>query len=266
MLSRRLISMDKSNRILRLDKKAVKKIFAAIILLLLTIFILSYFDIKLIFLNTTPTGGDIPAHNYLVSHLKNSLLNQGKIISWAQGWWAGFPMFQYYFCLPYLITVLLGFLIPLNIAFKIMSILGILGLPVCVYYSLKWMGFEDDINMLGAISMVPFLFTTAHNMWGVNIYSTLAGEIGNSIGFSIMVLFLGSFYKDIKEVKFSLRTIILYVLLFSAHFFTTIIAGLTVFFLMFIIGSILQPSVENAIGLAVFPFAVGFVRKRAYDR
>ncbi|MFH0925790.1 MAG: hypothetical protein V1872_09220 [bacterium] len=214
--------------------KNLNRLYQFVVLIILIIFILSYLNPKLIFSNTTPTGGDIPAHVYLVSHLKKSLINKGKIISWAQGWWAGFPMYQYYFCLPYILMAILSFLIPVNIAFKIIANAGIVLLPISVFFSLKWMKFEDEIPSLGAISTILFLFTTAHNMWGVNIYSTLAGEIANSISFVIMVLFLGSFYKDIKQVRFSLWTVILYILLFYSHFFTTIVASVTVFFLPFL--------------------------------
>ncbi|MFH1683386.1 MAG: hypothetical protein ABIA67_00740, partial [Candidatus Margulisiibacteriota bacterium] len=91
-----------------------KNVFIAVVLLLLSLFLLSFFDLRYILLNTTPTGGDTPAHNYLVKHLKETFLSRGAIISWAKGWWCGFPMFQYYFSFPYLAMAALSLFVPLN--------------------------------------------------------------------------------------------------------------------------------------------------------
>jgi len=224
------------NEVLAWIQKHKNRLFSVLILTLLTLFLLSYFDLRYLLLNTTPTGGDTPAHNYLAKHLKETFFNRGAIISWAKGWWCGFPMYQYYFFLPYFAMALLSFIIPFNIAFKIISILGILFLPLGVYFSLKWMDFEDPIPLLGSIAMLPYLFVNTHTMWGVNIYSTLAGEISNSISFVFFVLFLGSFYQDMKEIKFRLRSVILFVLLLYTHFFTSIIAAGVAFFLLFLFG------------------------------
>ena len=169
-------------------RRNLNSLFTIFIILSLTIFLLSYFDLRLIFLNTIPVGGDTPAHNYLVRHLKKTLLNNFSIISWAKGWWCGFPMYQYYFFLPYFIMILLNLFLPLNIAFKIVSISGIIFLPFAVYLSLRWMKFNQNICLIGSILMLPFLFVDKHTMWGVNIYSTLAGEISNSISFVLFVI------------------------------------------------------------------------------
>ncbi|MFA5113052.1 MAG: hypothetical protein WC529_02015 [Candidatus Margulisiibacteriota bacterium] len=218
-----------------MDKYA-RRLLAAAVLIILTAFLLSYFDLRYILLDTTPTGGDTPAHNYLVRHLAETFFSRGAVISWAPGWWCGFPMYQYYFFFPYWVMALLGAVIPLNIAFKIISILGILLLPAAVYFSLKWLDFGEPVPLIGAIMAVPFLFVETHTMWGVNIYSTLAGEISNSISFLFFVLFLGSFYGDMKSVRFRLRTVFLFTLMFYTHFFTSVIAGVVSFALLFLFG------------------------------
>jgi len=207
----------------------------AAILIVQFFFLLDYFDLDYILLDTTPTGGDTPAHNYLAQHLRETLFAHGSIIGWAKGWWCGFPMYQYYFSLPYAVMAMLGLLIPPNIAFKIVSIWGILFLPLSVYVSLRWLEFEEPIPLISAIAMTPFLFVDSHTMWGVNIYSTLAGEIANSISFVFFVLFIGSFFGDMKEVRFRLRTVVLLTLIFYSHFFTSVIAcfGSFLIFILF---------------------------------
>ncbi|OGV59997.1 MAG: hypothetical protein A2283_10610 [Lentisphaerae bacterium RIFOXYA12_FULL_48_11] len=197
-------------------------------------FILYHIPLKYVFMNTTITGGDTTAHNYLASHLKDQLFHHGRIVSWANGWWCGFPMFQYYFPLPYIVIALLSTIIPFNIAFKIISIIGIVALPICAYLSGRLLRFPPPTPILLATASMPLLFTNAHTMWGVNIYSTFAGMISNSISFPIMLIFIASSWRDSNDGKFRIRTVVLLVLLLASHFFTSVIGILCVAILPFL--------------------------------
>ena len=192
----------------------------------LVIFLMTPFDLKLLFENTTPTGGDVPAHNYLVSHLRDSLKKSFSIVSWAQGFWCGFPMFQYYFFLPYLVAVLLGLIIPLNIAFKLVSIAGFFLLPIFVFFGVRQSDAPEPAPLACAVASVPFLLADTHVMWGVNLASTLAGMISNSWSFCIFVLVLGMVLSDLEANRFRLTSVFAIFLLFASHFFTTLIAAL----------------------------------------
>jgi hypothetical protein len=185
-------------------------------------------------LDTTAVGGDTPAHNYLASHLRAELFGHGRIVSWAQGWWCGFPTFQFYFCLPYVLTALLSLVMPFNVAFKLVSVLGMLSLPGCAYLSARLMRLPRPAPALLAVAMLPFLFVKSHVMWGVNIYSTLAGMISNSISFSLMLLFLGSSYRDSDDGQFRFRTVLLLSAVIASHFFTSLVAGATVLIFPFL--------------------------------
>ncbi len=176
--------------------------------------------------DTTTVGGDTPAHNYLASHLKEQLFGKGSIVSWAGGWWCGFPMFQYYFCLPYVLIALLSVAIPFNIAFKLVSVLGLLALPASAYVAARLWRFPRPVPLLLAIGMAPFLFTRVHTMWGVNISSTLAGMISNSLSFALMLPAIASAYRDVRDERFRLRTVLLLVLVMASHFFTSVMAGI----------------------------------------
>ncbi len=187
-----------------------------------------YIPPSLLMLDTTTVGGDTPAHNYLASHLREQLLQHGRIISWAPGWWCGFPMFQYYFCLPYLIVALLSGLLPFNIAFKLASVLGIFILPACAYAGARIMRLPRPVPALSAIAMVPFLFVKSHVMWGANIYSTLAGMISNSLSFAIMVLAVARATRDADDGAFRLRTVLLQAAMIASHFFTSIVGFLAI--------------------------------------
>jgi hypothetical protein len=193
-----------------------------------------------LFSDTLTVGGDTPAHNYLASHLKEQLFQNGRIVSWAPGWWAGFPAFQFYFFLPYLMTALLSLVLPFNIAFKLINVFGILMLPAAAYIASRLMRLPRPIPILMAIAMIPFLFVKSHTMWGANIYSTLAGMIANSLSFAIMLVTVGSWWRDAEDGKSRMRSVILAWLLVSSHFFTSVMAALVIV----VIPLLLRPGVR----------------------
>lgn len=192
-------------------------------LLVLTSFLLYHLPPNLILLDTMATGGDTPAHNYLVSHLRESLLGSGRIVSWAAGWWCGFPMFQSYFSLPYILAVILDIFLPFNIAFKLASISGIMLMAPAAWWAARRWGPGPIACMVAAMTMV-FLFDNSNTMWGGNIYSTLAGMISNSLSFPFLILFLSAASRDADDGLFRLSTVGLLVLVIASHFFTTVIA------------------------------------------
>jgi len=223
---RKRASKDLTGKSELLTEAKLDSICDVVVLLLIFGCLIHYIPPKYLFMDTTTTGGDTPAHNYLASHLKDQLFHHGRIVSWSNGWWCGFPMFQYYFCLPYLLIAILSVLIPFNIAFKIVSVLGIFGLPVCAYACGRMLRLQKPVPIILSITAVPFLFIGPQTMWGANIYSTFAGMISNSISFPLMLLFIASSWRDADDGTFRIRTTILLTLLLASHFFTSIIGGL----------------------------------------
>lgn len=213
-----------------------KHAFDIIILSSILLFVIYHLKPSLLFLDTTAIGGDTPAHNYIASHLKNTLFSQGKIISWAPGWWCGFPMFQYYFCLPYILIALLNLALPFNIAFKLISVLGIVTLPLACYMAGRIMRAPKPAPLLFAIAAVPMLFVKSHSMWGVNIYSTFAGMISNSHSFTIMIIAIACVYRDVIDNKFRLRTTLVICAVIMSHFFTSIMIAAILCILPFLFG------------------------------
>jgi ADP-heptose:LPS heptosyltransferase len=204
------------------------------LLLALILHLASFIPWREIFANTLTVGGDTPAHAYLVSQLTASLASSGSIISWAPGWWCGFPLFQFYFPFPYLLIAGLGTLIPPNIAFKLVTVSGILIFPVCAWALGRLLRLPRPVPDLFAILALPFLFVHTHVMWGANIYSLLAGMIANSLSFPLMLLVIGLAYRDAEDGRFRLRTTVLFAVLIGSHFFTVVIAALTLAILPFL--------------------------------
>ena len=58
-----------------------------------------------LFLANTPTGGDMGAHVLVPAYVRDSLLPSGRLLGWSNGWFAGFPIFYFYFPLPAILAV-----------------------------------------------------------------------------------------------------------------------------------------------------------------
>ncbi|MDA3797469.1 MAG: 6-pyruvoyl-tetrahydropterin synthase-related protein [Kiritimatiellae bacterium] len=220
----------------KIKASSFQKTFILLTIVVVLGFIIYHLAPEYMFLNTTPTGGDIPAHNYMVKHLKEQLFSSFpfKITSWAPGWWCGFPLFQFYFPLGYLLMALLSFVIPINIAFKIIMVIGLPALPLTCFFAFRRSGLKPQTALLAAILTIPFIFDSSNTMWGANIYSTLAGMISNSISFALFILTLSFMSKDIADAKIRKSSILLLCLLISSHFFTSIMAALMVAIMPFL--------------------------------
>ncbi|MGI9595233.1 MAG: hypothetical protein ACR2QK_03680 [Acidimicrobiales bacterium] len=59
----------------------------------------------LLFLNTTPSGGDMGAHVWGPAFLRDHLLPQGLLAGWTPDWYAGFPAYHFYMVVPSLVIV-----------------------------------------------------------------------------------------------------------------------------------------------------------------
>ena len=203
------------------------------VMFIIFLFLLSHFPASLMLLKTTTTGGDTGSDNYLAKYLKEYLIPHGKLIGWSPGRWCGYPMFQFQFILPYLLMVLLSYVIPLEIAFKIISVSGVFTLPLFTYIALRYMGFKFPTPIVAAIFSLSFLFQEKNTVFGGNIPSMLAGEFSYSISFSIMILFLGALYKSVEQGRFSAYPAVLFVLVGLSHACTTITAALVSIFFIF---------------------------------
>ena len=64
--------------------------------------------------DTYTAGGDTGSHYYTLKYLSDYLIPNGKIGGWTPGNYAGFPILQFYFPLPFLIMYALGMLIKFS--------------------------------------------------------------------------------------------------------------------------------------------------------
>ncbi|HAM36769.1 MAG TPA: hypothetical protein DEB40_00575 [Elusimicrobia bacterium] len=158
-------------------------------------FLLSQFPVRLLFSSAIATGGDTPAHYYTLTYLRQHLLPQGKLTGWCQANYAGFPMLEFYFPLPFLAMAAMSLAVSLPAAFKLGTLLGVFMLPPCAYLCLRLMRFPFPAPALGAVAVLPFLFMEANSFWGGNILSTLAGEFAYGVAMALAALWLGVFHR-----------------------------------------------------------------------
>ncbi len=172
----------------------------------------------------TPTGGDMGAHVLLPQVLRDVLLPSGRIFGWSSTWYAGFPALYFYFPIPALITVLLDVFLPYGVAFKLVAVIGLVGLPVATYGFVRLLGFSRPVSGLASLTGSMFVLMESFSIFGANMKSTLAGEFSFSWSFALSLLYLGVVARDTRLGKrFTPLAGILLALTAMTHIVTTMI-------------------------------------------
>jgi len=153
----------------------------------------------LIFTANTPTGGDMGAHVFLPAFLRDNLLTHGRILGWSNDWYAGFPVLYFYFPLPALVTVLLDVFLPYGVAFKLVTVAGLVALPFAAYFLARGMGLARPIALVAGVAGGTFIFMESFTIFGGNTLSTLAGEFSFSWSFALSLVYLGLVIRNVRE-------------------------------------------------------------------
>lgn len=91
--------------------------------------------------------------------------------------------------------------LPYGTAFKLVTILGLLSLPVCAYAFGRLADLPFPGPALLSVASVVFLFDRNFTIYGGNVASTLAGEFAFSISLSLAVLYLGFVIRGLRTGK-----------------------------------------------------------------
>jgi len=185
---------------LRRERSRARDLRAWTVVLGLSIlaYLLDHLRLDLLVLDTITTGGDTASHYWTAHYLRHELLPSGRLLGWMAGNLAGFPIFQLYFPLPFLLMMVLSLGMPLTIAFKWGTVVGTLGLPVSAYFGMRRLGFSRPVPAVAAVSTLPFLFQEGNSVWGGNLLSTLAGEFTYSFALTLVVLFVGHAFHALR--------------------------------------------------------------------
>ncbi len=190
------------------------------------LFVFMQLSPNLIFTNSTPTGGDMGAHVWGPAFMRDHLLPSFRFTGWTKDYYAGMPMFFFYMVPPALAIILLSLVMPYGVAFKLVSISGLVSLPFCCYFFGRMMRLRFPGPALFAVAAVPFLFYDGFTIYGGNIFSTMAGEYSYSIGLSFMMLFLGVFYRGLDTGKHRVAAGLLFALTVLSHVVAGVFAAI----------------------------------------
>jgi hypothetical protein len=178
----------------------------------------------LIFQDNTPTGGDMGAHVLLPAYLRDELLPQWRILGWSNSWYAGFPAMYFYFPLPAIVIVVLGLVMPYGIAFKLVTVLGLVALPFASYVLARGMGMSRAVSTVAGVSGGTFVLMESFTIYGGNTLSTLAGEYSFSWSFALSMAYLGLIIRNVREGRgFTLGPAIFIALAALSHLITTVV-------------------------------------------
>lgn len=206
----------------------------AIAILGVTLVTLSQLHPSLLLANTTTTGGDTGAHVALAAYLKQNLLTHGRITGWDPSWYDGFPLYSFYFPMPGILTVLVNAVVPYNVAFKFVTVLGSLTLPLCAFLFGRMAKLRDPLPACLAVATLPFLFEPSFTIYGGNLLSTLAGEYSFSLSLSFAMLFLGVVAAGLRTGRYRALAPVLFAMTLLCHLLPALfaIAGAIVWLLL----------------------------------
>ena len=184
---------------------------------------------NLILTARTAAGGDMGSHHYVATFLREDLLPRGRVTGWAPGWFAGIPMLTFYFPLPYVLIAVLSLPLGDQVAFKLVTVLGLLALPVTCWGAFRVLRLREPAPLLAACGACVFLFmaqvtpTQQFTIWGGNIASTMAGEFPFSISFALVPLALAVLWRVCEDGKGWRAAALLVAAVVLSHILTTIV-------------------------------------------
>ncbi len=172
---------------------------------------------------STPSGGDMGAHVYAPAYLRDVLLPSGRIGGWSNDWFAGFPLFYFYFPLPSLVIVLFDVFLPYGVAFKLVTVMGLLATPPAVYFMTRAFRFNRMVSAIAGSSAAVFVFMESFTIYGGNVASTLAGEFSYSWSFALGFVYLGLLVRIVEgERDLISRAVVVFALAALSHILTII--------------------------------------------
>ena len=120
----------------------------------------------------------------------------GLLLPAVAAWWAwyglrGRPRWRAGAAVAAAVVALLAVPMPYGVALKLVTIAGVVALPVAVWAMARLGGICTEGQVLASAATLLFLFDRSFNIYGGNLMSTMAGEFAYSLGLAGAVLFIG---------------------------------------------------------------------------
>ncbi len=208
----------------RLRRRVPERTLTAVLVALAVSFTLAQLHPELLVSDTVPAGGDMGAHVWGPAFLRDHLLPQWRLSGWSPDWYAGFPAYHFYMVVPSLVIVVLDVVLPYNVAFKLVTVSGLVALPVAAWAFGRLARLPFPGPALLAVAAVPFLFDRSFTIYGGNVASTLAGEFAFSISLALAVVFLGLVLRGLETGRHRVWTAVVLALCTLSHVIPAIFA------------------------------------------
>jgi hypothetical protein len=157
---------------------------------LATAYVLWEVRFPLILRDTTTTFAELGMHLHEPAFLRDHLLGQGRLTGWSPSFFGGAPFGTFYFPFAPLPALLLGVVMPYNIAFKLGAASGLIALPVSAYAFGRLMDRDRLTSACLAVATLPFLLLPTTALGG-SIPATLSSEYPYSIAMALSLLGIG---------------------------------------------------------------------------
>jgi hypothetical protein len=145
-------------------------------------------------------------------------------------WFAGFPVFYFYFPLPSLVIVLFDLVLPYGVAFKVVTAAGLLATPPATYFLARSLLLGRPIATVAAGAGAAFIFMESFTIYGGNVLSTLAGEFSFSWSFALGLVYMGLLIKAVRDdPKYQIPAALVLSAAVLCHIITTIAVVLASF-------------------------------------
>ena len=171
------------------------------ILFLISIFLLFFCFIPpdLILSPQRLVGGDTTAHSYYPHIVKEQCIPSLQFMCWSNDLLMGYVVLQHYFPFIYVVSALLGFLINLNIAFKVIVFIALISPAICLFISTRLLGFSRNVSILSSVSVLSLMFT-AHNLhMGFYILDNLSGQVSSTLALSLFFLAVSLLKQEVEN-------------------------------------------------------------------
>ena len=129
------------------------------------------------------------------------------------------------------VLVLVVVPMPYGVSLKLVTIAGVVALPVAVWAMTRLDGISAEGQALASVATLLFLFDRSFNIYGGNLMSTMAGEFAYSLGLASAVLYIGVAVRGMQTDRHRILAGALLALtglmhLFSAFFALAAVAAL----------------------------------------
>jgi hypothetical protein len=172
---------------------------------------------ELILRSTTPTGGDMGAHVWSGTYLRDHLLTHGRLSGWTPDWYAGAPAFHFYMVVPFLFILALDVVLPYAVAFKLVAVSGVVAMPIAAWAFGKLSGLRFPGPPMLAAAAVVYLFDDSWQIYGGNVASTMAGEFAFAISLSLALVYFGVLARGLRTGRHRALAAVLLALVGLCH-------------------------------------------------